>query len=468
MRTVSLFAVMTILGLVNLVAAQPPQGPPMLPVQGKLTVRFQADAGVRLSYLAAPGQWKDQPLPATLSLRPGFKYLFKVEGLPHNEGVAFYPVLEVFDVLYLPPHQNPADHPAPIMLTEADGLAAVKGALVTKVVTLEDPESGFVGIGGDVNGADVDAFHWMNPFVFAKDVGRIVAVLRFGNKEPSEQELQGMAAPSLMPPGCVPGENGSILPVKPLKIGEECLRDGGDFRDPAHFNGAGKLKGLDPSDTVMTFKDRTGGKHILPSNPVCLCVPRFVSIRSVQLLSGLAHNLHAGRLVMEEAVGKIDVNQLPIRVKSLDRPDVVKSKARVDVDVGTIRVVTVYNREGTRIIGRYDRTAEVVSADLPPEKCCDEPLTLIKSCSHDKAQIGDVVTFTIKYTNGSCQAIQDVAISDNLTPRFEYIPGTAKSTREAVFVTQTNGVGSEVLRWEIRDPLPAKQTGEVSFQVRVK
>ena len=57
-----------------------------------------------------------------------------------------------------------------------------------------------------MNGADVEAFQWMNPFVFAKDVGRIVAVLRFGNKEPTEQELQGMAAPSRMPPGCVPGE----------------------------------------------------------------------------------------------------------------------------------------------------------------------------------------------------------------------------------------------------------------------
>ena len=135
----------------------------------------------------------------------------------------------------------------------------------------------------------------------------------------------------------------------------------------------------------MTFKDRTGGKHILPSNPVCLCVPRFVSICSVLVPSGLEHNLHAGRIVLEEAAGTVDVNQLPIRVKSLDRPDVVKSKARVDVDVGTQRVVTVYNREGTRIgIGRHYRPVEAVSAELPPERCCDEPLTLVKSCSTTK------------------------------------------------------------------------------------
>ena len=141
MRLTSTLAVMTLVGVATICAAQPPQGPPVMPVQGKLTVRFQGEPGVRLSYLAAPGQWKTQPVPATLTLTPGFKYLLKVEGLPNNEGVAFYPMLEVFDVLYLPPHQNPADHPAPIMLTEADGLAAVKGALVTKVVTLEDPEA---------------------------------------------------------------------------------------------------------------------------------------------------------------------------------------------------------------------------------------------------------------------------------------------------------------------------------------
>ncbi|HQR43157.1 MAG TPA: hypothetical protein PLX97_10750, partial [Gemmatales bacterium] len=88
--------------------------------------------------------------------------------------------------------------------------------------------------------------------------------------------------------------------------------------------------------------------------------------------------------------------------------------------------------------------------------------------STDKAQIGDTVTFTIKYKNGSCQAIHDVAIADSLASRFEYVPGTAKSTREAIFVTTTNEAGSLVLRWEIKDPVPAKQGGEVTFQARVR
>jgi uncharacterized repeat protein (TIGR01451 family) len=78
------------------------------------------------------------------------------------------------------------------------------------------------------------------------------------------------------------------------------------------------------------------------------------------------------------------------------------------------------------------------------------------------------VTYTIKYANKSCQAIHDVALSDSLTARLEYIPGTAKSTREAIFVTTKNEAGSLVLRWELKDSVPAKQGGEVTFQARVR
>ncbi len=102
------------------------------------------------------------------------------------------------------------------------------------------------------------------------------------------------------------------------------------------------------------------------------------------------------------------------------------------------------------------------------EKCCPEPLEVCKSVSTDKAQIGDIVTFTIKFANKSCEDIHDVAISDSLAARFEYVPGTAKSSREAVFVTMPNEVGSLVLRWEMKDAVPAKQGGEVTFKARVK
>jgi uncharacterized repeat protein (TIGR01451 family) len=84
------------------------------------------------------------------------------------------------------------------------------------------------------------------------------------------------------------------------------------------------------------------------------------------------------------------------------------------------------------------------------------------------AQIGDVVTFFISYTNTGGKPIANIAVSDSLSPRLEYVPGSARSDREAIFVTQENEAGSLILRWEVKDPLAPCQKGVVSFQARVK
>lgn len=459
MRSISLLVLLASIGLSALGNAQ---GPQPIPRPGKLYVKFQADPAVRVSYLAAPNTWKQNTVPVQLTLQPGMKYLFKVEGVPGSDGLTLYPTLEVLDSLYLPPKLKASDHPAPINISEADAIAARQGGLVTKVITLEDPEGAYVGIGGDVNGADVEPLAGLDPFSFSKDVGRPVAILRIGNKEPSAEVLQGMAGPGGMA-NCA-----ANVPLKPLKFGEECLRDGGDFGAPAHFDSQSKLKGLDPADTVMTYGDHLGRTHILPSNPVCLCVPRFVSLREVTNVAGIAQNEAAGRVAINEAGHLVALNLKPEPIKLLDKALINKTKARVSIDIGTDRVVSLYGREGVRIIGRIETTNQVIATEIPPEECLDEPLEVHKSCSTDTAKIGDVVTYTIKYANKSCQPIHDVAIVDNLIERLEYIPGSQKSSRESIFVTQQNEVGTLILRWEIKDPIAAKQMGEVSFQARVK
>jgi uncharacterized repeat protein (TIGR01451 family) len=218
----------------------------------------------------------------------------------------------------------------------------------------------------------------------------------------------------------------------------------------------------------MTYGDHLGRTHILPSNPVCLCVPRFVSLRVVCNVAGVAQNESASRVAATEAGRLIGLNLKPEPIKYLDKALINKTKARVSIDIGTDRVVSLYSREGVRIIGRIESAKQVIATETPPEECCDEPLELCKSCSTDKAQIGDVVTYTIKYANKSCQPIHDVAIVDSLIERLDYIPGSQKSSREAIFVTQQNEVGTLILRWEIKDPIAAKQGGEVSFQARIK
>lgn len=460
MRTITLLLTLVSLSLANLAQAQGPQIG-IVPPPGKLHVRIQGEPGTMFSYLVAPNAWKLNTLPCDLTLQPGARYLFKVENMPHCPGITFYPTLEVVDVLYLPQKLKASDHPAPIFLTEQDGLTSWRGSMITKVITLEDPEGPFVGIGGNVNGGETEPLAGNEVMTFAKEVGRPLAILRWGNKEPTADDLSGKSL-NTGGPVC-----GPIVPVKPFKIGEECLRDGGDFHSPAHFNN-GKLKGLEPSDTVMTYSDRVGRKIILPSNPVCLCVPRFVTLRQVTQLEGIALHEAANRVALASPAIILAKQDKAVPTKQLEEGIILKRNAKAQVDIVADRAIAVKQVEGVRIIAMLEKPKEQIGVELPEPPCCDEPLEVCKSCSVQKAQIGDVVSFTIKFANKSCQAIHDVAISDSLSARFEYVPGTAKCSREAVFVTTTNEVGSLVLRWEMKDPVPAKQGGEVTFQVRVK
>jgi uncharacterized repeat protein (TIGR01451 family) len=111
-----------------------------------------------------------------------------------------------------------------------------------------------------------------------------------------------------------------------------------------------------------------------------------------------------------------------------------------------------------------DLTVCCNEAPHPP----DRPLCLFKWASAQAAQVGDTVTFYLKYSNRGGRPIDDVALSDSLTGRLEYVPGSAKSDRPAVFTTQENEAGSQILRWEVNGRLLPGQSGVVSFQAKVR
>ena len=134
---------------------------------------------------------------------------------------------------------------------------------------------------------------------------------------------------------------------------------------------------------------------------------------------------------------------------------------------------------GTAALARVEGHTEVVSGvletrdftvtcegahPLPP----DRPLLLTKVADRDSAQPGDVVTFFLRYSNHGGRPLTDVAISDSLSGRLEYVAGSAQSDREAVFTTEQNEAGSLVLRWEIGGRLLPGQTGVLRFQAKVR
>ena len=81
---------------------------------------------------------------------------------------------------------------------------------------------------------------------------------------------------------------------------------------------------------------------------------------------------------------------------------------------------------------------------------------------------GDEVTFTLKYSNQGGRDISDVAVSDSLTARLEYIPGSAQSSRNAVFSSSPNESGSLALRWQINGVLQPGDSGVVRFKARIR
>jgi uncharacterized repeat protein (TIGR01451 family) len=258
-----------------------------------------------------------------------------------------------------------------------------------------------------------------------------------------------------------------ILGPKPPE--EECLHDGGDIGPRAGINALGQLGGLNPTDTVAIYADSRGKKHIAVSNRVCICVPRFVVLRTINFPSGFGSAL---------GVQHSEVTVAGMEVRSRERSDVAQqneqlhalaSRARPsgsEIFVGTKDYAQFQG--GAAVFGFIEGQAVIGAIIKPPEERPDLPLVLCKSADRNSAQVGDVITFTLKYSNVGGKLITGVVVSDSLTGRLEYLAGSAKSDRHTTFTTEPNEAGSLILRWAVTGALPPGQSGIVTFQARIR
>jgi uncharacterized repeat protein (TIGR01451 family) len=124
---------------------------------------------------------------------------------------------------------------------------------------------------------------------------------------------------------------------------------------------------------------------------------------------------------------------------------------------------------GPELIQATAETGEVTCLCLKePPQAPDKPLVLCKWADREAAKVGDVVTFFLRYSSHGPRPLTDVAVVDSLSPRLEYVPGSAQSNRPAVFTIQENEVGSQILRWDISGKLHPGERGCVRFQARVR
>ncbi|HEV3081017.1 MAG TPA: DUF11 domain-containing protein [Gemmataceae bacterium] len=457
--------------------AHPPAPSPLL------YVRFAVPAATQVTvYPGGPGG-RQYTGPVVVGFRPGYIYRVKLANLVDHPYAALFPSLEVRGTLQLPPNLRAANYPAPVVLSEEDIQRALAGGLVTKVIYLENPEHAF-GIAARPDlPIETEVRATVDPLDEARLMGRPVLIIRLGGRTLSEQEVTGQAVPGtillpgdkmLGPPALPPYVPWACWPVYdpiagPKPATEECLRDGGDAGLPAGLDAEGRLHGLDPADTVAVYADSKGGKHVAVSNPVCICVPRFAVIRTLTL--PLDYNVLQspgdtmkiqGQFVMRTKVP-------PIETRQNEQLLAMVAPQRLSGTENSVGTIPIERLEGLAFLyGRYGEKAVtgvvVQKTPVPP----DRPLLLRKWSDKQAALIGEVVTFHLKFTNQGGQPITGITVSDSLTGRLEYVPGSASTDRQAIFTMQENEAGSLVLQWQIGGALLPGQSGEVVFQARVR
>ena len=458
---------------------------PSPPPPPLLFVRIDGPAGMKATFFRGTAGGQTVTVPFTVGFRPGYVFRFLISDVPGHPGETFSPTAEVWGSLLLANRLRNPEFPAGLVFHEEDFNSVRAGAVVTKVMVLERPDTAIPQASTANDPLQINVAPNQDPFAEGRQHGQPLLALRLGQLEVSAKELaaQGMSGTILMP-----GERVLPLPRVPPWVPWHCypvydpilgppdpshhitIYDGGDSGMPAGLDREGRIRGLDPSDTMARYTDHLGQKHISVSNRVGLCVPRFVVVRG--------ETAPAGQLAYLGPEGNRSITGgqlIQVRVPALEH----YQNQHPGGLMGQQRPSSAFITEGTAITGRIDGltivssligTADIQASPRPPEpeEPCAKPLKIIKWPDKCGGLVGDTITFFIRYSNEGGQPISNVVLSDNLTGRFEYIPGSAKTDREATFTTQPNDAGSTLLRWEFQDTLHPGQSGQVSFQVRIR
>lgn len=450
-----------------------------------VAAKFVVPKDVRVTAFPGTPLSRIYDAPALMGLRPGYSYRFELSNLPYHPGKTLYPEVEVRATLVPRPGMKYMDYPLPLVFSQADIEKALKGAVVTKVIYLEDPEK---ALPAEVNpNAPVEMPDATDEAAIkaARDNGRLMAVVRLGNLKPTAEQLRPYAIEGTV---LLPGEKylrtPAVPPVFPYfahpmydpLLGpkgpkEECFVDGGDKGDPLGIGPGGRIGGLNPTDVGVEYT--IGGRRkVTTSNVVCICSPRFMIRRTELLPGGFDHQQRAVANVGAIGTGALTERRQPMLEIAVTKPVGIEGRVRASSFVGKVGTAFFI---GTSRPAAYAQISgvKVTGVVVEPEQLTAFPflcpLTVTKSVDpQGPKEPGEVVTITIKYANTGAKAIDDVVISDSLSGRLEYVPGSAQSDRPSNFASSENEVGSVVVRWELPGTLLPGQSGTVKFRAKVR
>lgn len=333
------------------------------------------------------------------------------------------------------------------------------------------------------------------------------------------EENSGHATMACPPFPCQPACNPQACEAcDPAFYPDEYICDGGDRKVPVHYS-PGTREGLDTQDTIAEYQDDTGEHHMKPTNEVCVYAPRFGAVKSTtgssvnlgidkalgayESVNGLAVNTRI-KPNMEQQKEQINAAVVRSRASGLETEEVTLgvNQATTTVDhtklentntdygftgqVNMDRWQTPVGFDGRQAAASWSREqspvavatdvggTEVYSWFRPEELVGLEDkkrigdLYVDKSADKRDAVTGDIITFTIRFRNTGERPLYNVQLIDNLTPRLEFIEGTATSDRNGRLVVEDNQEGSLILKWELSEEIEGNSGGTVTFQAKVR
>ena len=201
-----------------------PLAPPPAPVIG---LRVIGPDGSKATFYPDFGRAMEYPTPAEVAVRPGYIYRFRLSNLPQGKDAVIYPTVEVIGALQLPPPCCAANYPLLVVITEDDIDRVLAGAYITKLIVLEHPDRAAPVASDKDRPMETKVNPHRNLLEEGWLVGRPMAVVRIGGRQPDPMELQAKAIPGTM---LLPGEK---------FLGQPCLAPCVPYRwfrvtDPLH------------------------------------------------------------------------------------------------------------------------------------------------------------------------------------------------------------------------------------------
>ncbi|MDW8244049.1 MAG: hypothetical protein RMJ88_12630 [Thermogemmata sp.] len=454
-------------------------------------VRFLLPEGVRLT--AYPGTPAARLLPGNvrLGLRPGYSYRFELSGLPAailpppETQAVLYPEITVYGSLHMRRGLNPQDFPVPVLLSNEDLGRALQGAVIVKYVYLEDPAQALPAATTPDSPLELRDDDETTARQQALRRGRLLITVRLGNRIPTPDELRqatvehtillpGMnrlaapAQPPCFPPAVVPLYDPL---VGPRPTTEECFVNGGDRGEPLGIGPRQQLGGLEAGEVAVEYTLQQQ-RHVTTSNPVAVCAPRFVIRRAEYAPRPLqaVHHLAVG----EERRFPLGLHQRELpqagfhyqrlsAVQSQQRPSLYFNQVGVSLFAAAEQVQAVAQVSGLKVVGVLVTPEQLTAYPTVA------PLTVSKQIDPPGArQPGDTITITIRFFNSGNQPLGQLAVTDHLSPRLEYVAESAQTSRAANFSLTPQDDGTVLLRWDFPGDLLPGQGGSIRFKARIR